>query len=127
MELICTFCGKALNNQTGTHVCTECGKLLCNNCAIICHECADVYCEECAAVENVDISICSSCKNLDALIFNQGVCGDYIDKIEEIRKDLKYKYSINRELNILDTNLEQIQIFFKAYKHKLIKRGDGDV
>jgi len=127
MEIICKFCGKTLNNHTGANACTECGNLLCDDCAIKCYECADVYCEDCVSVENVDINICSSCKDLDLLIFNYGDLSDYVDKIKEIRKDLKYKYSVNRELNILDTNLEQIQIFFRAYKNRLIKRGGGDV
>lgn len=48
----------------------------------------------------------------------------YINKINDIKRDLQYEYSCNREFSILNTKLEDLLIYFHAYSGKLILRGD---
>ena len=48
----------------------------------------------------------------------------YIEKLKQMKKDLKFEYSVNREFAILQTKLEDLEIYFKAYENKLVKRGD---
>lgn len=48
----------------------------------------------------------------------------YIETIEKIKKDLKFEFSVNREFAILQTKLEDLEIYFKSYENKLVKRGD---
>jgi hypothetical protein len=48
----------------------------------------------------------------------------YIEKIESIKSELKKEFSVNREFSILNTKLEDLEIYLEAYIPKLIKRGE---
>ena len=50
----------------------------------------------------------------------------YIDKIEEMKGDLKKEFSVNREFVILNTKLEDLEIYFKAYSDNLTRRGESE-
>jgi hypothetical protein len=50
----------------------------------------------------------------------------YIDKIEKMREELKKEFSVNREFAILQTKLEDLEIYFKAYSGNLTRRGESE-
>jgi len=103
------------------------------------HQCSDDTCERCNSkikfgytCEMCNRYICHDCalgilpngKKGHLLCIECATKFEYLEHIKELKAKLKKEFSVNKEFSILNTKLEDLEIYLEAYILKLIKRGE---